>query len=153
MMKRCDMENWASKDDYNGDSLNVGFRANSVEFDGVNSPLVNVDDVKDLIARLQQWVDAGESPDMVSKSAVSNAEAALTALPDHRPNYTNSVYLTIPDNDVPGDYMVIDVGDSDEIGIAVHDGDVKAEILIDPRHVPMIINTLKSWYENTREQD
>jgi hypothetical protein len=152
-MNRCDMNNWTSKADYNGDTLLVYFRRDAVEFDGVNSPLLKVDDVKAIIAKLQQWVDAGDSPDTVSKQTVSNAEEVLTALPDHRPNYTNSVYLTIPDNDVYGDYMVIDVGHSDEILIAVHEGDVKAEILIEPRHVSMIVNTLTGWNENTREQD
>jgi hypothetical protein len=49
--------------------------------------------------------------------------------------------------------MVIDVGDIDEMLIAVHEGDFKAEIVIGPSHVPMIISALKGWYENTREQD
>jgi hypothetical protein len=153
-MKRCDMRDWKSKADYNGDTLLVDFRGDTVEFDAnVDTPLLKVDDVKTLITKLQEWVDAGASPDMVSKPAVSNAEEALTNLPDRRPNYPNSVYLTIPDYDVPGDYMVIDVGYSGMILIAVHEGDVKSEILVDPRHVLTLIHVLKRWYDNTREQD
>jgi hypothetical protein len=153
-MNRYDMAEWRSEYDYNGDRLNVEFRSDAVLFDMCDdTPLLKIDDVKALIAKLQEWVADGNEQPIQDSTPIESAATALADLPDRRQNYTNSVYLTIPDNDVYGDYMVIDVGHSDEILIAVHEGDVKSEILIDQHHVPMIINTLSVWYENTREQD